>query len=301
MVTADAPETVTTLPETDSTAATPSSEAPQGLVSPETPVPPAQGEETPAPAETPQSEVKPLDQWSLDDLNAKAYKDGLSPDETKRRDQLQQADSDRRAYQAQQNRILQQEMQQRASALEAKQQKVKADLLALDERERNYGGDPELYAQQKASLIDSLVAEAAPLELERHRVQIGEVVLKMVGDNLQNRQIVNSKDLPELVSDLYRLAHAAGQKAGVPEGTIAKSQKDWDTELKAAQTKAVDDFKAANPQFAPPSTTGVVGALSTNLTLAQIDAMPTSEWLAMGDQPTRQRILNEARERAARS
>ena len=48
-----------------------------------------------------------------------------------------------------------------------------------------------------------------------------------------------------------------------------------------------------------PSVTGRPGA-NLSYSLAQIDAMPTSEWMSLGDKSTRDQILERAHEAARR-
>ena len=251
---------------TDSTVSTPISEETQVL----TPVQgeettPAQGTETPAPEEavvTPEA-VKPLEQWSLDELNAKAYKDGLSAEETRRRDSLQQADVDRRFQEAQRLQNMRQQDAHRTQQIETSRAQLKVDLAALDESQALHGGDPELYATRRAELIDRHDSVVAQATMQPHLSGLREAVLRLTGDTVQNRQAANARDLPELVSDLYRFAYDAGRKAGAPEGYEAKKASDWKSEKDAAIKSALDDYKAKNPPAGLPSTGGANTAAGT--------------------------------------
>lgn len=299
LVTADSEATTT---DETLTVGTPSSEEPQAIVSEETTPPPVQGEETPAPEEPPAA--KPLESWSLEELDTKAFSEGLTPDETRRRDQLYaakvQSENDRRQHEAEQLAILQERQRQEQATIAKSRETLDATLTRINDLEAMHGGAPELYEAQRKAALDEYQEQIGAVKLAPHLAGVRGAVLRLVGDTVQNRNAVNAKDLPELVSDLYSLAYDAGRKAGVPEGYEAKKVADWEKEKRAAVSSALDEFKAKHPHLAPPSTESVTGIPAGGYTLAQIDAMPTNQWLALGDHATRQQILADARAREMR-
>ncbi len=69
------------------------------------------------------------------------------------------------------------------------------------------------------------------------------------------------------------------------------TKKERDALIKAETKKALDDFKATIPGYAPPSGGG--RSPGGRLTLAQIDAMPMSEWQSYSRED-RTRMLEDA-------
>lgn len=122
----------------------------------------------------------------------------------------------------------------------------------------------------------------------------GGQLLQLMGDTAANRRTLQQTDANQYI----RLAYEAAGKRLVDSGQYVSK-----AEAEKQANQAVEDFKkeeaAKNPERVSPRPGGNNTASSTaRMTLQEIEAMPTSEWLAKPYEE-RQRILAEAHERSA--
>lgn len=111
---------------------------------------------------------------------------------------------------------------------------------------------------------------------------------------VQNRSGHNS--LKDFLSDLQTRATSSGY---VPEREVKKQIASALVERNKHLENNPDVLRAMLSKASAPKPAGSSGMGSTgSLTLAQIDAMPTNQWMAMGDADYRQRTLDAARARA---
>lgn len=111
----------------------------------------------------------------------------------------------------------------------------------------------------------------------------------------QNRRALAAWSVDDKLATLMTVANKFGRLTGPDESYKVMSPAD----LAAHDKEVLDNFKSANPgAFSPDVRGGNIPA--GGFTLAQIDAMATHEWMALGDRETRQRILDDAHRMAGR-
>ena len=144
-----------------------------------------------------------------------------------------------------------------------------------------------------------------PLEAAVRKEVVDTAVALGVGQQAafrayQNMPLITDDPVnkPSLLSETYRLGYQHGQGAKVGDGMVVKSQADFEKEIAKARDEGRNEVQANGSRV--PVGGGARPVNTLNLSLKQIDDMPTSEWMALGDQATRQKILDAAHERAAR-
>lgn len=243
------------------------------------------GSETPDEEPEPETPVsKPLDQWTLQELNEKAYSEGLSAEETRRRDSLQQSHNDR--VQAWQRQVQEQEQAETKRLEELKElgtttrQNIKTAIQTEIEAAANAGREPDLalIEERIERHIANLDEKAGEKHLAPYETSLGKLLLSdgVYGDSPQNRKAVEQMNLTQRIHALTTRMHELGRMQGPGEGYVVKSQKDYDKELADAAKKAVDDYKAANPGASAPSTRGVRPGRGQ---LVDPDSIPTNDWI----------------------
>lgn len=281
-------------------------------VSTETPVPASIEEQVPSPSgeethEEPGQEPAP--EPTLQELDT-LYREGKLSDPAlvEKRENLRKAADDRQREWQRWTATQQAEENARVQAL----QKMEQDTFtAILEDHQRIDGRPlddltasELKADATRAHLAKLMAQSREIHLAPHEAKLRAALLFVHGDSPRNRQTVNSKDLPDLINDLYAAAFQQGQDAGPGIDMKVSPVKEWhkDGYHTSSYTKGQDDLKAAHPDFfgKVPPPLGGVSPPAGGYSLAQIDAMSTSTWMGLGDRETRQRILDNAHERANR-
>jgi hypothetical protein len=239
----------------ESTPSTPPSEAVVESPSIQEAPPASTGEETPAgEGEGLEPAAKPLEQWTLQELNEKGYREGLSSEETKRRDSLQQSYQQRQDW----------ERQQLAEADQRQRSYVAAMTKTYDEKRDHVlsqldafasGQDGELTKERVTRAIEELKGEAqriaeAPIHYDLDRLALSPAFF---GDSVQNRRSLAAQSVNEKIDAIVRRSYELGRNAGPTPDHVVLTQKELDAREKAASKKALDEFKSANPGYAPPA------------------------------------------------
>lgn len=261
----------------------PTSEA----VTPESPeAPAAVVEETAAPApigeETHETEPAPPPRpLTLSELNRKAEKEGLSPDEYKEQQRLQQADSQSRWQHEQQRAQIEAEQKARDDQLLALKDDL-ANRLAGVRQSRLAHVNNGTYTDDVAVLLDAeesrILGEYHERAGEVHLTPVNQALntalLALLGDTVQNRRAVAARNIPQKLTDLYQAGVNVGKYSGPGEGYVVKAQKEYDADIETAKTRAVDDFKSSRPDLFPGGVSVSGGRTTTGVpTVAAWSAM----------------------------
>lgn len=288
------PESTPSTPPSEATLQTPSiQETPERGTGDETPV---SGE-----GEGLEPTSKPLDQWTLQELNEKASREGLNAEELKRRDSLFQSVADR-----------QREEQRIIAEAEERQRKYVADLTNEYAAKANFvreqlealtnGQDRELTEERIARALVELrdkshqIAEA-PLHYDLDRLALSP---QFFGDSVQNRRALAAQSVPEKIDALIRRSYELGRTAGPDENHVVLPKKELDERIKTERRKAIEEFRAANPGMAPPGGGGRVGSAGGWTYERWINATP-EERRSAGPDVEQQVIRAEMRRRAGGS
>ena len=241
------------LPPADLEASPPASEVTPPAPSTEEPPAPDTGAEPPAPIETPRT-------WTLSELDQKADKEGLTPDEVREQRRLQQAANDRWYNDQQQVANLKAQEEARAAALASLKTETQQKLRANRERMlESPNADLELYAEREQAILDDYDAKAGDVHLTPLRLSLANTVLSAYGDTAANRRAVNAMDVPALIREVVQRAHDYGRQVGPDDKHVVLLKAVLDSQIEAASKKAVDDYKAANPQAGVIPTNGAHG------------------------------------------
>lgn len=242
-------------PQLESTSSPPVSEASSAPPSIEESVAPGTGTEAPADeGEKLEPAPKPLEQWTLEELNEKASREGLNADELKRRDSIHQSVQQRQEWERQQLHEAEQRQQAYVAAMTKAYDDKAAHLLTQLDAFAN-GQDRELTAERMTRAIAELKGDAtriaeAPIHYDLDRLALSPTFF---GDSVQNRRSLAAQTVNEKIDALIRRSFELGRNAGPDQDHVVLPKSQFEAEKQAAAKKAVDDYKAANPGSAPPS------------------------------------------------
>lgn len=154
----------------------------------------------------------------------------------------------------------------------------------------------ELIGKDVQEELDRVMGEIEPIALLPHQSAILSAIYNLYGQTqraAEHVQDLQAKSFVEIVSAYGDArAYAASQTSDTAKKATSLSEENAKLKLQIEQLKASDG--------SGPGTNGRESSGGTSYTLAQLDAMPTNEWLALGDHETRQRILDAARAKARR-
>ena len=221
----------------------------------------------------------------LDDPALVARREQLNQTEQNRNIQEQAGVERYRAREAEESRLVQQARMVRDATLATNHQRLAE------------GGDPELIREANQRALTDYDLQASSIHVAPFDQTIRAVLQQVGGNSSDGRQTQSTQDTTELLGELYRTAFTAGQNASTSAGMVAPA---FSQVVADARKRAVDDFKAANAPPGNPDTSGTKGRAGRSLSLAQIQSMPTSEWLSQGDHETRTKMLEDAHVRAAK-
>lgn len=296
---------VETSAETESAVSTPPSDGVLEQASTEEIVPDVQGEETPGTGEV-EAEARSAESYNRQELDA-LYKEGklTDPSLVSRRDALIQSDNDRQArereniarHQAEENARAQQIAQAGAQVRTALTNAYQTEI----QRAAETGRDPdfELIKERQERILATYEQVTGTVHLEPHRKGVREALLRVNGDTVQNRQAYSQMDLPDLMVELYNSAYNKGRQSGPDDDHVVMKKADFEKAKSEHAKNELDKALKARGLGAASSTAGTKnGGSSSEYTLAEIDAMPMTQWLALGDDATRKKLLDNARARA---
>ena len=230
-------------------------------VSPSIPEPPST-EETPSvetgtetldTGESKDAPPKPLAEWTLAELDAKESLTSAERDQRDLlRDRVRQSESDRRI--AEQRRIAEADAAQRAEVqrLTTAYDTTLAKIAEEQDALVNLNRDPELVKERITRYMDELREQSTAIAQAPLHARLNQALLHpdIFGDSVENRRAVGAMTVEEKIHQLMlRTEHNARLK-GPTEGHVVLSTKELTAKEKAAADKALDDFKAANPQYA---------------------------------------------------
>lgn len=208
-------------------------------------------------------QTKPLAEWSLAELDAKAQSETLNAAEIQQRDTLRdrvrQAETDRRL--AEQRRIAevdaaqQAEVQRLTTAYDATLTKIAEEQDALV----NLNRDPELVKERITRYMGDLRDQATAIAQAPLHARLNQALLHpdIYGDSVENRRAVGAMTVEEKIHQLMlRTEHNARLK-GPTDDHVVLTTKELTVKEQAAAKKALDDYKAANPGSAPPTGGGL--------------------------------------------
>ena len=243
--------------ETNSAVGTPESEGTQEAVQPDAP-PPSTGSETPETGSV-EGEATPRspESYPLEELN-KLYRERpseLTPALAERRDALIQSENDRRAR----------EQETLVRYQQAEEQRTR-DLLALrdttltrlqQERERimsralDYETQTELISEREQAILNEYQSSAADIATASMSYEVGNTLLSLYGDSVQNRRAIAAMSVEDRVSKLIEASYMKGRIDGPGvEAKVTKST-EWhkDGYHSSSYKRGQDDLKAAHPEI----------------------------------------------------
>lgn len=228
---------------------------------------------------------------SLEELEAKLDKEGLTPDEGKqlKAHQKQREEWTARQYQAQRDQereagVMAQVEAQRVADLQKAGDQYLARLDEIEDAEvtraGNRGVEPDWthIRERRATAFDDLMAKTQELHVGPIEHSLREAILtltypdgtKLYGNTPQNRRVLQGKGMGELLTEYGSAAYKIGQRAGPGADQVVLSKGELEKREKAAAKEALDDYLAKHPE-AGASTRTRAGETSSGL--------PTvSEW-----------------------
>lgn len=90
---------------------------------------------------------------------------------------------------------------------------------------------------------------------------------------------VNSLPIQSIPEAAFKLGYEQGQRAGVTAGSVVKTQAEWDTAIREAESRGEELAKSGGRPTPPGAGGGATIASTPWLTTQQIDSMNTNEWL----------------------
>lgn len=273
---------------------TPVTEAPELIADNTAELPADPVVETPETA--PEVPARTPDSYTLAELDA-LYRDAKLSDPAlvQRREALRQSEYDRQQNERRQleewQRNEREQLQQLQSASSDVRQSIAQSIAAEVNAAYSRGREPDLALIQERihNALTSYETRSRDIHIGPYEVQLRKVLAQHY-PGASNVQKLAKMALPELMSQVYQL----GRAHGVDADTVAMSKKDFDAALAKAKKDGYDSFKADNPGAAPPPASGPRQAPATRLTLEQIDAMPTAEWMSYSKE-AREQMLARAR------
>lgn len=231
----------------------------------ETPAPEApraEGQQTPV-AET----QEPAPELSLSDLDAKAKREGLTPAEYTRQQQLQRAENDRQQNEQRYRTQLAQQEQQRRQQLQGLVQQRDQNILQA------VRGEIESASQEGRPPSLNLIETLVKGHLQQHDAQAAQVhqlpivsglfdmALGLIGDTAANRTALARMTPTELVTDLVQRGYEAGKLEGPGAGHVVMTKAAYDKALADARKAGGDAIKAEHGLGGASSTAGGNGTM----------------------------------------
>ena len=246
------------------------------------------------PVDAPLRSPESYEQWELDDL----YRRGELRDRAlvDRRERLIEAEQDRIfREEGDRQQFLAHEAEEAGHLEEARL--IRDSALAANSGRLEPGPNAELVEEANRRALADYDAQAKAINTALMDRTIRDALVEAVGDSGELRRAIEPLDTTGLLMELYSAAFRTGQSVNSATGPDSR---EFARLLADERKQAVDGFKAANAPPDNPDTFGTKGRTGKALTLAQIDAMPMSEWLSLGDHESRTKMLEDAHVRAAR-
>ena len=200
------------------------------------------------------------------------------------------------------NRLSQhnQGLRDRANLVQLRQQnaaKAEADAAAEYNRVLEQVQEQELTGELAAQLLNPVSAKVRTAIGQLHTAELDVELTAAIaelqdGGTLASRAAASQLPLSDKLKALIPLVYEAGRKAGPPEGYVVMTKAEFEAEKKAAANEVKGGVKANQSGETSPNA-------NRTYTLAEIDSMPTSQWLNF-PKGIRDRMLAAAHENASR-
>ena len=258
--------------------------------------------------DTSEEAPKPLAEWTLTELRQKAYESGLSSEEIRRRDSLEQSENDRRSNEERQRQQTaweqQQQLQQLTTAYDTAAEAITAEFNAAIAR----GQDRDLTIERATRKLGELKDQAALIAQAPVHNVLNQWLLdpSLYGDSAQNRKTLGSLTIEDKIKALVERTYITAKATGPDQSHEVVAKTDLDPKntkskyiSREEHQKAIDALKAANPGWAA-STNGSRGVGGGWTYSRYMNATPEERRDIPADTEARL-IREESRRRTART
>lgn len=274
--------------ETPSEVSTPDSEVSTEVVLTQDAPPAETGSEPPAPEGEVEAEVPvtpaATPEERLFQLDAKASKEGLTPEEHQEYKRVEQSVSDRRTFYESRQRELRTEAETLSRNAVAIKTELHTELQNIWSQNDGTSNGEALAAERTQTLLEKYHGVADAIYQRPITSQLERDIIEIRGDSVPLREWLKSATWDQKLAQLKSDVYSQGQKGGVQKGfkVVKESEFDKDGLHIPSKTKAVDDFKATIPGYSPPKTGDVRDAGANDLEnytkrLASGDELPSAE------------------------